>query len=124
MSTLKIGIANYAEMKARTLTIAKGKFKAKRNDPKVWFTSMESFAKVLSDKNRTLLDLIMENKPGSLTELAALSGRAKSNLSRTLHTMERYGLVRLKKDASGKIIPRVPYTDIVLDVSIGAKTPA
>lgn len=124
MSTLKVGIANYDEMKTRTLAIATGTFKPKRNDPKVWFTSMESFAKVLSDKNRVLLDLIMEKKPDSLAELAKLSGRAKSNLSRTLHTMERYGLVQLKKDANGKIIPRVPYTDIVLDVSIGARTPA
>ncbi|MBN4079982.1 helix-turn-helix domain-containing protein, partial [bacterium AH-315-C08] len=117
MSTLKVGIANYDEMKKRTLAIAKGKLKPKRNDPKVWFTSMESFAKILSDKNRDLLDLITEKKPVSLTELAELSGRAKSNLSRTLHTMERYGLVRLKKDSGGKIVPRVPYTDIVLDVS-------
>ena len=85
---------------------------------------MESFAKVLSDKNRVLLDLIMEKKPGSLAELAELSGRAKSNLSRTLHTMERYGLVQLKKDASGKVVPRVSYTDIVLDVSIGTRTSA
>ena len=123
MSTLKIGIANYDEMKARTLAIANGKFKPKRNDPKVWFTSMESFAKVLSDKNRVLLDLIIEKKPDSMAELAELSGRAKSNLSRTLHTMERYGLVKLKKDAGGKIVPRVPYTDIVLDVAIGARTP-
>jgi len=122
MSTLKVGIANYDEMKTRTLAIANGAFKPKRNDPKIWFTSMESFAKVLSDKNRVLLDLIMKKKPGSLAELAELSGRAKSNLSRTLHTMERYGLVRLKKDASGKIIPQAPYTDIILDVSIGAKT--
>ncbi|QPJ64328.1 MAG: helix-turn-helix domain-containing protein [Candidatus Nitrohelix vancouverensis] len=121
MSTLKIGIANYGEMKARTLAIASGKINPKRNDPKVWFTSMESFAKILSDRNRVLLDLILEKNPGSLAELAELSGRAKSNLSRTLHTMERYGLVRLKKGVSGKIIPRVPYTDIVLDVSIGVK---
>jgi len=123
MSTLKVGIANYDEMKARTLAIANGKFKPKRNDPKVWFTSMESFAKVLSDKNRVLLDLIIEKKPDSMAELAELSGRAKSNLSRTLHTMERYGLVKLKKHAGGKIVPRVPYTDIVLDVAIGTRTP-
>ena len=56
-------------------------------------------------------------------ELAALSGRAKSNLSRTLKTMERYGLVRLKKGDAGRIIPRVPYTDIVLGVPIAAPEP-
>ncbi|MEE9259410.1 MAG: helix-turn-helix domain-containing protein [Nitrospinaceae bacterium] len=108
-------------MKARTLAIARGTRKPKRGEPKIWFTSMESFAKVLSDRNRALLDLIAETQPDSLTELAALSGRAKSNLSRTLHTMEGYGLVNLLKKEDGKITPRVPYTDIVLDVPIGSK---
>ena len=75
MSTLKIGIANYEDMKARTLAIARGTRKPKRCEPKIWFTSMESFAKVLSDRNRALLDLIAETQPDSLTELAALSGR-------------------------------------------------
>ncbi len=124
MSALKVGIASYEEMKVRTLAIAKGTLKPKRSDPKVWFTSMESFAKVLSDKNRILLDLIIEKKPDSLTELAELSGRAKSNLSRTLHTLERYGLVRLKKDTSGRVVPEVLYKDIVLDVSIGTRISA
>ena len=87
MTTLKIGIATYDEMKARTMAIAKGEHKPKRGEPKVWFTSMESFARILSDRNRELLDLMIETEPGSIAELAALSGRAKSNLSRTLKTM-------------------------------------
>jgi predicted transcriptional regulator len=77
---------------------------------------MESFAKVLSDRNRALLALIAENQPGSLAELSELSGRAKSNLSRTLKTMERYGLVQLRKGQSGTMIPRVPYSGIALAV--------
>lgn len=121
MTTLKVGIASYDKMKARTMAIARGISKPKRGEPKIWFTSMESFAKVLSDRNRALLKLIVETQPDSLAELAALSGRAKSNLSRTLRTMEGYGLVRLKRNAGGKITPRVPYTDIVLDVPIGTK---
>ena len=120
MSKLKIGIASYEKIKARTLAIARGKYKPGRSEPKIWFTSMESFARVLSDRNRSLLNLIVEARPESMAELAALSGRAKSNLSRTLHTMERYGLVQVKKKAGGKIVPRVPYKEIVLDVPIGA----
>ncbi|MDP7098549.1 MAG: helix-turn-helix domain-containing protein [Rhodospirillales bacterium] len=48
-------------------------------------------------------------RPASMKELAQLSGRAESNLSRTLHTMERYGLVRLNKAKNGRIAPEVPY---------------
>ena len=106
MRTLKVGIASYEQMKARTMAIARGEHRPSRREPKVWFTSMDSFARVLSDRNRALLALIARAEPGSLAELAALSGRATSNLSRTLKTMERYGLVRLDKGAGGKVVPR------------------
>ncbi len=91
MTTLKVGIAGYEQMKARTLAVARGKQRTRSDDPKIWFTSMGSFAKVLSDRNRALLALIAETQPDSLAELSEISGRAKSNLSRTLKTMERYG---------------------------------
>jgi predicted transcriptional regulator len=121
MKTLRVGIASYEAMKARTMAIARGELEVKRGEPKIWFTSIESFARVLSERNRALLRLIAEMQPESLGDLADLSGRAKSNLSRTLKTMEQYGLVRLKRGAGGKIAPRVPYTDIILDVPIVAK---
>ncbi len=120
MRTMKIGIAGYEEMKARTLAVARGERRAGKDEPRVWFTSMESFAKVLSDRNRALLALIAKMQPDSLAELSALSGRAKSNLSRTLRTMERYGLVQLRKGAGGTIVPRVPYSGIALSVRFGA----
>ena len=121
MTTLKVGIASYAQMKARTLAIARGAYRPRRGEPKIWFTSVESFAKVLSDRNRALLALIADSRPGSLAELAATSGRAKSNLSRTLKTMERYGLVELRKGSGGTVVPRVPYTDIALDLPVVAE---
>jgi len=118
MTTLKVGIASYEQMKARTLAVARGEKRLRRDDPRIWFTSIESFAKVLSDRNRALLALIAETQPGSLAELAELSGRAKSNLSRTLKTMERYSLVQLRKGQGGTIAPRVPYSGIALAVSL------
>jgi len=120
MTTLKVGISSYEDMKARTMAIARGEYTPKRGEPRIWFTSMGSFARVLSDQNRALLELIAETQPDSIAELANLSGRAKSNLSRTLRTLERYGLVRLKKGKDGKISPRIPYSDIVLDMPIHA----
>ena len=108
MKTLRIGIAGYSRMKARTMAIARGEHKPARGEPTVWFTSVESFAKVLSQRNRALLTTIAREKPGSLTELAALAGRNKSNLSRTLKTMAQYGLVELKRGQRGTLIPRGP----------------
>jgi predicted transcriptional regulator len=74
MTTLKVGIASYEDMKARTLRIARGERPA-RGAPKVWFTSTESFSKVLSAGNRELLRIIAEKAPGSLDELVELTGR-------------------------------------------------
>ena len=121
MKTLKIGIAGYDRMKERTLAIARGEHKPSEGEPKVWFTSIESFAKVLSRRNRELLAVIAREKPSSLAELATLSGRNKSNLSRTLKTMSRYGLVELQQGQRGKLVPRIRYDQVILDVSL---TPA
>ncbi len=47
---LKIGIASREEIQARTLAIVRGEIKVTPDDPKVWFTSLESLAQVLSTK--------------------------------------------------------------------------
>ena len=118
MRTLRVGIASYEQMKARTIAIARGKYKPAADEPKVWFTSAESFARVLSDRNRALLGIIAESGPESLARLAELTGRKKSNLSRTLKTMERYGFVQLSHGARGSVIPKVPYQKISLTLPL------
>ncbi len=119
MKQVKVGIMPLKEFQAYTKAIVTGKHKRKRGEPKVWFSSMASFAQVLSDQNRELLSLIAEQKPESITELARLSSRSQSNLTRTLKKMETYGLVKMKTGARGSKQPSVPYSDIVLDMSIG-----
>ena len=118
MKTLQIGIASYERMKERTTAIARGEHKPAKGEPTVWFTSIESFARVLSQRNRELLAVIARESPDSLTELAVLAGRSKSNLSRTLKTMSRYGLVELEHGRRGTVVPRVPYSQVRLDVSL------
>src|SRR5437762_7852071 len=120
MTTLKVGIATYDEMKARTMAAARGERRVSRDEPKVWFTSTESFAKVLSAGNRELLRVIVERSPGSLDELARITGKAKSNLSRTLRTMEGYGLVRLERGERGRIAPKVTHDRVELDLPLTA----
>jgi predicted transcriptional regulator len=63
MKKLKVGITSFAQYRQRTMAIARGEFKPTAGDPKVWFTSIESFARILSDKNRELLALIAETEP-------------------------------------------------------------
>ena len=116
---LRIGIATRAQMKARTLAVARGEHRRAADEPKVWFTSMESLEQVLSTKNTLLLEMIRRARPASLKELADLSGRAVSNLSRTLRTMERYRLVTLTETESGTLVPTVPYDKLALERELG-----
>ncbi len=118
MTTLRVGIASLEEFKRRTMAIARGELKTGPTDPKVWFSSIESFAKVLSERNRELLKVIAETKPASLRQLAEATGRAKSNLSRTLKTLERYGLVSFEQGPGRTLAPRTPFTHVVLDLSL------
>ena len=118
MKTLKIGIMSFEDMQTYTIDIAKGRYKPKRNGPKVWFTSVESVARVLSERNRELLSMIAAEKPESLQELEDISGRKVASLSRTLKTMEQYGIVSLKKGKRGRIKPRVEYSGFSLDMPL------
>ena len=118
MTTLKVGIASFEEMKSRTMRIARGEQRVSPREPRVWFTSTESFAKVLSAGNRDLLRVIAEKAPASLDELASLTGRKKSNLSRTLRTMEGYGLLRLERGERGRIAPKLGYDRVELELPL------
>lgn len=105
--TIKIGIMTREEFKRRTIAIAKGEYKPKKDEPKIWFESLQSFTQVLNDDNRQLLRIIDEQKPQSLGELVNLTGRKKSNLSRTLHTMADYGIVDLSRPHAREVVPKV-----------------
>ncbi|MGH9607518.1 MAG: winged helix DNA-binding protein [Terracidiphilus sp.] len=121
MTTLKVGIASYEEMKAMSLAIARGQRRLAPQEPRVWFPSTESFAKVLSAGNRELLRTIAEKSPSSLEELAEMTGRKKSNLSRTLKTMANYGLVKLERGPRGRIAPKVVHQRIELELPLVRK---
>jgi predicted transcriptional regulator len=118
---LKIGILSREEYKKRTIAIARGEYKPKKDEPKIWFESINSMAQILSSENQKLLKVISEKKPTSLKELENATGRKSSNLSRTLKTMSRYGIVDLvKHDKSIK--PVVKATDF--EVEFGVNTSA
>jgi predicted transcriptional regulator len=67
-----------------------------------------------------LLGLIARQEIESIDALASQTGRAKSNLSRTLRTMERYGLVRLEKGTRRRLRPVVTFERLDLALRIAA----
>jgi len=106
---VKIGIMSKEQYKKRTIAIAKGEYVPKKDEPKVWFESLQSMSQILSSQNQELLKIIIEKQPQSLKELEALTGRAKPNLSRTLKTLEQYGIVTLEK-VNNALVPTVKAT--------------
>lgn len=116
-NVIKVGILSKEMYVKRTIAIAKGEYKPKKGEPKIWFESLRSMAEALSADNQELLRLIAEKNPQSLSELEVISGRKKSNLSRTLKMLEGYGIVSVKKTQQ-RLIPRVKATDFKVEFGL------
>ncbi len=115
---VKVGIASHEELRQRAMEVARGERKRRPNEPRIWFTSLESLAKILSEPNRRLLKVIDERRPATLKELETLTGRKVSNLSRTLKTMSRYGLIRLHRGKQGAVRPEVLVKGVHMDLAL------
>ena len=57
---LKVGIASFEETKKRTIAIAKGEYKPGKEEPTIWFSSIESLDRVLTTENKLLLEILKE----------------------------------------------------------------
>jgi len=119
---MKCGVMSKENFMKRAVAIAKGQYKPSPDEPTVWFESPQAMAQVLSVDNLSLLKIILDKKPKSIQDLANSSGRAKSNLSRTLKTMSKYGIVSLKK-IGGTVVPVVMATDFFCHLGISSYAP-
>ena len=107
----RIGIMSEALIRMRLLAIAKGEYTPKSNEPKVWYTSLNAVSQILRPENIELLRLIDAERPESLTQLAELTGRAKSNLSNTLKSLAGKGFVRMEQGKGKSLKPVALFTD-------------
>ncbi len=98
MKAIVVGILPQDRIRERMLVIARGEYRPKAAEPKIWFTSMRSLTEVLSYDNRALLKVIQDTKPQSISTLAEMTGRTPGNLSRTLKTMSNYGFVEMRRE--------------------------
>ena len=118
---LKFGIMSREDYKKRTMAITRGEYRPKKGEPKVWFETLQSMAQILSSENQQLLKIIKEKNPTSLKELEIATGRKRSNLSRTLHTMSRYGIIDLVKH-NRTVQPIVKATDFKIEFGLDASS--
>ena len=99
------------EMKA----VARGERKAPSDAAKPSFNSVDALVRLLTAENRALLALIRDREPGSVAELARLSGRSQPNLTRTLTKLEAAGLVAIQAIGRRKV-PTVTVRKIVVEI--------
>jgi predicted transcriptional regulator len=109
MKILHIGIASHDEMKRRAIDIAAGRRKRDPSEPRIWMSSLDDVRRILSKKTMLLLEIIRNSQPDSVADLAKRAGRAKSNVSRTLHKLEEFGMVEFEERPGNRMAPRVTF---------------
>ena len=110
---LHIGVASREYIHKRMLEIAKGERRQQPNEPKVWFTSWEALARVLSRQNMMLIEILRHFEPESVTELAKRAGREKTNVLRSLKRLRQFEIVDFEEGEGGRKAPRLNYDDFL-----------
>src|SRR5439155_310912 len=79
--------------------------------------SVEAALRLLTGQNRDLIRIIQAGKFNSMAELAAQSGRAESNLNRTIKKLSNLGLVRLKRERGRLVKPELAIRSLRVELA-------
>ena len=119
MNRLIIGIASSQYIRQRAIDIAAGRIVPKKNDPKIWVSSLESIGRLLSADNYAMIEAIRMHHPETISELAKLVSREQANVSRTLSRMADFHLVDFE-ESNGRKKPVVKWGEIVIVSAVAA----
>jgi len=108
-------IQSLASLEEEMRAVARGERAAPADAAKPSFNSVDALIRLLTPENRRLLALIRDRKPGSVTELVQLTGRAQPNLTRTLAKLEAAGFIRMKAVGRRKA-PSAAIRKIVVEI--------
>jgi predicted transcriptional regulator len=87
----------------------------------VGFASLEAARNFLTRERLALLHTIRNRHPGSIYELAKMTGRDLKNVQEDVRILEQHGLVQIAKRPRGsrKVkVPRVLFEEIALRIAI------
>jgi predicted transcriptional regulator len=127
-TTYRIGsIREFAEWTQRVVRDSK----AGHGVPKTWFdsedtakragaeqVSAEAMVKLLSSGNLAVLAAIRQHKPGSMRELAELTGRKEASLSRTLKRFAQVGIVGFQDGPHRTRMPSLIARRVHLEIDL------
>lgn len=77
-----------------------------------------SLLAALTPEAMALMATLLREHPDSVQELASLTGRAQSNVSRSLQLLARHGMVRLVRDGR-EVRPEPMATEVRVDFATG-----
>ncbi|MGH9401885.1 MAG: ArsR family transcriptional regulator [Terriglobia bacterium] len=87
-----------------------------------YFTSIEAARHFLTPERLALLRVIRESRPGSVYELAKMTGRNLKTIQTDLKILKKHGLVRFREvqGAAHRTAkaPVAPYREIALKIAI------
>lgn len=96
--------------------VARGERAAPPDAAAMSVNSIDALARLLTAENRRLLATIRDQRPGSIAELGRMTGRAPSNLTRTLDKLEAAGLVRMETVNRRKVpVPGIRRIRVEID---------
>lgn len=99
----KSKIISHEQLFADMQAVARGERPAPDYAGTTTYNSVEALARILTPENRSLLAVIRDRKPQSVAQLAEWTGRAESNLTRTLDKLGAMGLVTFSTEGRRKI---------------------
>ncbi len=108
-------VQNLRSLREEMKAVARGARPAPADAGRPSFNSVEAVVRLLTPDNRRLLAMIRDRKPQSVAELAAMTGRAQPNLTRTLAKLEAVGFITMKAVGRSKT-PSVAIKKIVVEI--------
>jgi len=89
-------------------------------EEKIVVESLDVLRKILTPERMRILQVIRNEKPSSIYELAKLLGRDRAAVIRDLEALQKIGLVEIseEKNEKGRKRPIVPYDEIVVKIPV------
>ena len=108
-------IQSFGSLRDEMISVAQGVRKAPTHAAQPSAHSADLIARLLTPENRILMSVLRSHQPESVAQLAAITRRAPSNLTRTLEKLVSAGLVAMETIGRRKV-PRAIADWITIDI--------